>query len=102
MVQKRNGQRRLVLLAICFVGLFVLSSIVPLDNQIETQIDTLETLNENYSPSAIDFSALWNRTYGGFSSDRFQDIAHCVDGGYAIVGQTHIGFDKNVMDQLLV
>ncbi len=58
------------------------------DNQTSVSIAPVE---ESYIESAVDFSALWNRTYGGFSSDRFEDVVKCHDGGYAFVG-TSISF----------
>ncbi len=77
-----------MLLAVCFMGLFVFSAFAPLDNPTTVFEMTPEMVKENHTPSAIDFSALWNRTYGGFSQDRFYDMVHCADGGYAFVGYT--------------
>lgn len=53
-------------------------SLFPVLNDIE-KFDTL---------SAIDYSALWNRTYGGFDQDRISDLTICSEGGYALVGYT--------------
>ncbi len=49
---------------------------------------TIEYQSAPHVLSEVDYSALWNRTYGAFDNDRFYDIVHCSDGGYALVGYT--------------
>ncbi|MHA2027222.1 MAG: hypothetical protein ACXACG_09930 [Candidatus Thorarchaeota archaeon] len=88
MLKTRIRHRRLMLIAVCFVGLFVFSSLTPLDNSRTSILVTPDMVRENHVPSEIDFSAQWNRTYGGFDNDRFYDMVLCDDGGFAFVGQS--------------
>ena len=57
----------MMVLAFCFTGLFVFSTFTSLDSPRSIINVTAEIVRENTVPSAIDFSALWNRTYGGFA-----------------------------------
>ncbi|MHA1964510.1 MAG: hypothetical protein ACXACG_01425 [Candidatus Thorarchaeota archaeon] len=52
---------------------------------------------ETHTQSAINFSPLWNRTYGGFDQDRFYGMTQCEDGGYAFVGYAQsFGTDEDL------
>jgi len=49
---------------------------------------TPDSARDSVALSDVDYSAIWNRTYGGFDEDRFQDLTKCEDGGYALIGTT--------------
>ncbi|MHA2353157.1 MAG: hypothetical protein ACXABX_08570, partial [Candidatus Thorarchaeota archaeon] len=87
MFQTRIRHKRFVMfLAMCFVWILIFSTVAPLENVGEVQKIAPERIMESHTQSAIDFSALWNRTYGGFDQDRFYGLTQCEDGGYAFVG----------------
>jgi hypothetical protein len=76
----------MVFLAMCLLWIFVFSSIAPLENTHDVERVAVEKVDESFVTSKIDYSAIWNRTYGGFDQDRFYDMTACDDGGYAYVG----------------
>ncbi|MFW9796310.1 MAG: hypothetical protein ACFFE2_04665 [Candidatus Thorarchaeota archaeon] len=77
-----------ILLSLCFIWIISFSAITPLERVDELECVPLEMFDQTHSFSAIDYSALWNSTYGGFDNDRLYDLIHCEDGGYAAVGST--------------
>lgn len=81
-------RRYTILLALCFIWIIGFSAITPLGRVDELECVPLERIDQNRTLSVVDYSALWNRTYGGFDSDRLYDLTHCEDGGYAAVGYT--------------
>ncbi|MGY5873809.1 MAG: hypothetical protein RTV72_16290 [Candidatus Thorarchaeota archaeon] len=99
MIQTRIKRKRIVMfLALCFAWIFIFSAVAPLENVGDVQNIVLERIEESHTQSAIDFSPLWNRTYGGFDQDRCYDLTICNEGGYALVGYTEsfTGGDKDI------
>ncbi|MFW9807132.1 MAG: hypothetical protein ACFFFK_10430, partial [Candidatus Thorarchaeota archaeon] len=82
-----------ILLALCFVWIISFSAITPLERADEIESVPFGRIEQHSSLSDVDYSALWNRTYGGFDSDRLYDLVLCDDGGYALVGFTN-SFDS--------
>ena len=81
-------RRHAILLALCFVCIIGFSTFTPLGRIADVRDFPLEKASERYTQSDIDYTALWNRTYGGFDADRLYDLVLCDDGGYALTGVT--------------
>jgi hypothetical protein len=96
-----TNKRLTILFASCFICIIGFSSIIALDIGVCVENTTIESIEQNHSLSAVDYSALWNRTYGGFDSDRLYDLVLCNDGGYALVGFTN-SFDSIDRDTWVV
>jgi hypothetical protein len=83
-------------IVLCFVLVMIQPSFTGFQNATErsneicengTILDPRDT-RTTFAPGAIDYSAVWNRTYGGFADDRIYDMTKCENGGYALVGTT--------------
>ncbi|MFW9812780.1 MAG: hypothetical protein ACFFF9_09995 [Candidatus Thorarchaeota archaeon] len=96
---RKKGCRILVML--CLVWIIGFSAITPLTSVINLDGYSLNKIKQSYSLSDIDHSSLWNRTYGGFDSDRLYDLVLCDDGGYALVGYTN-SFDSTDRDTWVI
>jgi hypothetical protein len=81
-------RRHAIFIALCFVCIIGFSTFTPLERVADVRDVPSEKRRGDYTPSDIDYTALWNRTYGGFDSDRFYDLVLCDDGGYALTGVT--------------
>ena len=94
-------RRYVILIALCFVWIIGFSTITPLARVNKIERVPFERIEQHTSLSDVDYSALWNRTYGGFDSDRLYDLVLCDDGGYALVGFTN-SFDSVDRDTWVV
>lgn len=96
--EKKNRQLLLTVVIIAFYFIWILDypgfkGIQGSTNQTvilfeENESLTPKVVRNDFTTSAIDHSALWNRTYGGFGQDRLYDIVKCSKGGFAMVGYT--------------
>ena len=60
-----------------------------------TQSADVAPVQESYTESAVDYSALWNYSYGGTDIDGFYGMTVCRDGGFAVAGMTEsLGIDS--------
>ncbi len=97
-IKKSNTHSRIlsIVIVFCFIWIITNSGLIEIQNIKDA--DTMNVVNENtispcikeriYETSSIDYSALWNRTYGGFEQDRVYDIIRCSDDGFVMVGYT--------------
>ena len=108
-MRSKRKNRWFFLTLLCCILFFGYSGVLQVhDTMFSNTTDTLEMNKEtpvnnlkDYKSSTIDYSAQWNRTYGGPDSERLYDITECSDGGFAAVGYTE-SFAEDSMDNWVI